>query len=738
MRTHLRTVLLVLLLAAGTAHAGIFAVVRGVVHDPSHRPIEGAKITLKSTQSTWSSEKTTDDHGEFTIDAVPAGTYTIRVERDGFQSVEQEFVVSSSTAPVLHLAMALTGVTEKTEVSAPPLEADTQSSATQSEVTQKQIQQTPGAERTNSLAAITDYVPGAYVVHDQLHIRGGHQVDWLVDGVPVPNTNIASNVGAQFDSKDMETIEIQRGGYSAEYGDRTYGVFNVIPRTGFERDREAELVTSFGSHYFTDDQLSFGDHTSRFAYYASLSGNRSDYGLETPTTAILHDRGDGEAGFTSLIFNATPSDQLRVVASLRRDAFLVPNDADAQAAGIRDVQREHDGFVNFSWVHTISPGALLIVSPFYHYNQAAFDGGPNDTPLITTDHRTSQYAGGQGSFSYVRGRHNARAGVYGFAQYDSEFFGLVSNDGESAASFSQRVQPRGNLEVFFVEDQFRATNWLTLNGGIRLTHFSGLVSENAASPRIGATIQIPKLHWLLRGYYGRYYQAPPLSTVSGPLAEFAVEQGFAFLPLKGERDEQYEFGLTIPVQGWIFDTDAFRTNARNFFDHDALGDSNLFLPLTIASARIYGIETTVRTPRANRRWQGFLTYSHQFVQGRGGITGGLTDFSPPNTGFYFLDHDQRDTLTIGGSAALLWHTRLSGNVEYGSGFLNGDGPGHLPAHATVNFTLAKSFGERLSLSVTALNIGDKRFLLDSSNTFGGTHFNDPRMIYATIRWRFHY
>jgi hypothetical protein len=29
---------------------------------------------------------------------------------------------------------------------------------------------------------ITDYVPGSYVTHDQLHIRGGHQTGWLVDG----------------------------------------------------------------------------------------------------------------------------------------------------------------------------------------------------------------------------------------------------------------------------------------------------------------------------------------------------------------------------------------------------------------------------------------------------------------------------------------------------------------------------------------------------------------------------
>ena len=59
----------------------------------------------------------------------------------------------------------------------------------------REILQTPGAGRANSLAMITDYVPGAYIVHDMLHVRGGHQESWFVDGIPVLNTNIASNVG---------------------------------------------------------------------------------------------------------------------------------------------------------------------------------------------------------------------------------------------------------------------------------------------------------------------------------------------------------------------------------------------------------------------------------------------------------------------------------------------------------------------------------------------------------------
>jgi hypothetical protein len=183
---------------------------------------------------------------------------------------------------------------------------------------------------------ITDYVPSAVLVHDQLHIRGGHQVSWLLDGVPVPNTNIASNVGPQFDPKDIDVLEVQRGGYSAEYGDRTYGVFNVVTRSGFERNNEGEIVASLGSFNTTNDQISMGSHTQRFAYYASVNGNRTDLGLQTPTTRVLNDLGSGLGFFTSLIFNSTPSDQLRLVTSLRGDHYQVPNTPEQQQSGIRD------------------------------------------------------------------------------------------------------------------------------------------------------------------------------------------------------------------------------------------------------------------------------------------------------------------------------------------------------------------------------------------------------------------
>ncbi len=252
------------------------------------------------------------------------------------------------------------------------------------------IQQTPGADRTNGMEMITDYVPATYVTHDMLHMRGGHQVEWLIDGVPIPNTNIANNLGPQIDPKDIDYLEVQRGSYDADYGDRTYGIFNVAPRNGFERDRECDLVISAGNFYQTDDQISCGGHTQRFAYYVSVNGNRSNYGLQTPIPEVVHDAANGYGGFASFIFNPDPKNQFRVVASLRQDYYQIPIDPNPNSVGndrlaspsygLRDGEREPDGYVTFSWVHTFNPNTLLTVSPFYHYNGADYQGGPNDYP----------------------------------------------------------------------------------------------------------------------------------------------------------------------------------------------------------------------------------------------------------------------------------------------------------------------------------------------------------------------
>ncbi len=733
--------LLAVLLWAVESRAALFGDVRGVVVDPQGRPVFEAKVIVRAHASRISLVGQTNENGEFYFRSVPVGEYVVAIEKEGFRSVEQPLTILSNSAPVSRFQLEIASIKQNLDIVSKPELAGSDAATPTTLVSHDQITQTPGAARSHSLAMITNYVPGAYMIHDQLHIRGGHQVTWLVDGVPIPNTNIASNAGPQFDPKDIDYLEVQRGSYSAEYGDRTYGIFNVAPRSGFDSDREIEFITSYGNFNQTDNQLKVGSHTDHFAYYGSLTGYRSDYGLETPTSAVLHDQFSGLGGFASLIYDATPSDQLRLVSGVRRDAYQVPNDAEAQATGIRDIDRERDTFVNFSWVHTLDPRQLLTISPYYHFNRADYIGdyigsGGEDAPVVPTGRHDSNYAGLQAIFSALTHNNNAKIGYCGFLQRDSSFLGLQTGAGPGY-SLSQAQKLRGSLHAGFLEDQFKPTSWLTLTGGLRLTHFSGRLSENAVDPRAGAAVRVPRINWVLRGFYGRYYQAPPLSTVSGPFLELALNQGFDFLPLEGERDEEYQFGLTVPLRSWTIDTDYFHTAAKNFFDHNALGNSNIFFPLTIERGRIRGLEVTLRSPRLWRRGEILLAYAHQRAEGKGGITGGLTDFSY-SPDYFFLDHDQRHTLSVGFNTTLPSHSYVAGNLGYGSGFTDGEGPQHLPGHKLLDLSLGKSFGENWSLAIHCLNVANRQFLLDNSETFGGTHYEGPRQVYAELRVRFHY
>jgi outer membrane receptor protein involved in Fe transport len=93
---------------------------------------------------------------------------------------------------------------------------------------------------------------------------------------------------------------------------------------------------------------------------------------------------------------------------------------------------------------------------------------------------------------------------------------------------------------------------------------------------------------------------------------------------------------------------------------------------------------------------------------------------------------------MGFTTNLIWRAWLAMNFTYGSGFLNGNGPEHLPSYHTVDLSLGKSFGENWSAKLSALNLTNKRYFIDQSNTFGGSHFANPREISLQVRYRFKY
>src|ERR1700720_4607410 len=96
-----------LMLLASTARATIFGSVRGIIHDPQHRPIQGAMVMLKAKSSEWSKSTNTDANGNFEFNAVPVGEYSITVANPGFVQVAQEVMVAPGPEPVMHLQLSV-------------------------------------------------------------------------------------------------------------------------------------------------------------------------------------------------------------------------------------------------------------------------------------------------------------------------------------------------------------------------------------------------------------------------------------------------------------------------------------------------------------------------------------------------------------------------------------------------------------------------------------------------------
>ena len=251
-------------------------------------------------------------------------------------------------------------------------------------------------------------------------------------------------------------------------------------------------------------------------------------------------------------------------------------------------------------------------------------------------------------------KNDLQAGVYGFGQHQYNYFNNVFTDGTPNVPASS-ISVNGGVVSEFVNDKFKVTPWFTLITGFRATQFKSTISETAADPRFGAALRIPRLNWVFTGFYGYYYQAPPLVTATGPLLDLANGQNVAFAPLLGERDIQWQYGVAIPYRNWTLNINNYETRAENWLDHSNIGESNIFWPITWSYALIQGWSATLRSPDVFHHGQFHLAYANQIAQATSPITGGLVCPAPVTSacpldippGLSPVDHDQRNTLNVG-------------------------------------------------------------------------------------------
>ena len=185
----------------------------------------------------------------------------------------------------------------------------------------------------------------------------------------------------------------------------------------------------------------------------------------------------------------------------------------------------------------------------------------------------------------------------------------------------------------------------------------------------------------------------------------------------------------------------------NFLDHNNIGESSIFIPVTFAESRIRGTEADHSLAAHLESRAGSPRLLESDRPGPGRRNRRLDHwFGAIRRDWGTLDHDQRNTLNVGSNVTLPWQAYFGANIYYGSGFSNGSQgiPGspyqdpYLPGHAQIDLSLGQGIRRAISLSVTALNVANRHLLIDNSLTFGGFHYDNPREIYAEFRWRFNY
>src|SRR2546422_507815 len=101
--------------AAQTLYGGIV----GNVRDASEAVVAGATVTIVNANTNQSRQTATNEVGSYSIPTVEAGTYTIRVTKEGFSTAsESNVVVSINTVTRVDVALKVGATTETINVSA--------------------------------------------------------------------------------------------------------------------------------------------------------------------------------------------------------------------------------------------------------------------------------------------------------------------------------------------------------------------------------------------------------------------------------------------------------------------------------------------------------------------------------------------------------------------------------------------------------------------------------------------
>ncbi|MCX6617137.1 MAG: TonB-dependent receptor [Acidobacteria bacterium] len=255
--------------------------ISGTVTDPSGQIVPDASVTVTSVDAGFVRTVNTTGAGVFTVPVLPPGTYTVKVEKSGFSTLEQKgVVVSVGGTATLQLAMKVGAVASVVEVTAEAAAIDTARTDQSSLVTREQINELPlNGRRYDQFALLTPGVArdGSYGNITYHGISGAFN-NFTVEGNDDNSLYWATTRGytrlTQTTSANaIQEFQVGQTNFLPEFGRAVGGSVNAVMRSGgnkFHLDAFEYLKNSALSA--RDTFASFKPDESRHQFGGSISG----------------------------------------------------------------------------------------------------------------------------------------------------------------------------------------------------------------------------------------------------------------------------------------------------------------------------------------------------------------------------------------------------------------------------------------------------------------------------------
>jgi hypothetical protein len=241
--------------------------IRGKVTDAgTGEPLVGANVVVVGS----SMGAATNIAGEFVILNVPAGTYAMKTSYVGYQSITiSNNRVNNDLTTEVNFQLPAEGVTVATVeiIAERPLINKSATNAVR--IVDQEFFNAIPARGINAAIALQ---PGVIVMGTTVYIRGGRpdEVGFKVDGVGIGNV-LSGGRAVNITDAAVEQIQVQAGGFNAEYGGANAGIIQTQLRTG---DPERWKVSVLGEtdNFTSQNKEALGGYSYGYTDFTATAG----------------------------------------------------------------------------------------------------------------------------------------------------------------------------------------------------------------------------------------------------------------------------------------------------------------------------------------------------------------------------------------------------------------------------------------------------------------------------------